>query len=230
MASHSLNQAPIYSQEAAASSCIPQSTAGTLTPLSVPALSCLSRFVVRFPNNAAYLHAYHDSSGCYLTCDLQNARLFADFPAAKRAANLFSGEVRRVLTDPHRRNVRLALLERNTTLEVASSAVLAGDTGATGAGAGISQKETPAPFIHGSRIPRSEGEALLIDFICQFLDIPQFVGVQSSFGHGPDLLLFSPKKGPSTTLAVPVSVLLLPREEALHIVREKIRLSQQRAG
>ena len=70
-----------------------------------------------------------------------------------------------------------------------------------------------------SNVPQS-AHRLFIAFLEQYLEI-EFVGFQSCFGHGSDLILFrSPRTG--TTLAVSCEVMLQPRPVALAIVQSKI--------
>jgi hypothetical protein len=80
-----------------------------------------------------------------------------------------------------------------------------------------------------------DARQLFINFIEDFLEV-SFQGFQPGYGSVPDLLLFRGcsfsseepiLKGHASALAVPVSVLLEPREKALEIVRAKMRQSQK---
>ncbi len=75
-------------------------------------------------------------------------------------------------------------------------------------------------------VPQS-AKQLFIQFLETYLDIEGlFVGFQSTFGRGADLILFrSPKTG--STLAVECTVMLnARRENALEIVRQKINANE----
>lgn len=76
---------------------------------------------------------------------------------------------------------------------------------------------------------RRDGERLLIQFLENYLGV-RFQGVQPAYTRKQcDLLLFEGGKdlrGHASTLAVPVSILLLPHEEARAICQEKVRISQ----
>lgn len=70
---------------------------------------------------------------------------------------------------------------------------------------------------------------VFFDFVEDFLDLPHgsFLGLQASFGFNSegDLLLFNTKN--RNTLALPVSILMEPQEQARKTVQEKIAASQQ---
>jgi hypothetical protein len=75
---------------------------------------------------------------------------------------------------------------------------------------------------------RRDGERLLIQFLENYLDI-SFQGVQPGYGRCDALLLFAggrDLRGQPSTLAVPVSILLLPHHEAKEICQNKIKSSQ----
>ncbi|SRR5216684_800003 len=78
----------------------------------------------------------------------------------------------------------------------------------------------PAPL----KAQVEDGKRLLFRFVEDFLQIELF-GFQSGFGFQPDSLLFLGPHG--STLALPVDVLLEPREIALQLVQEKIRKSAE---
>jgi hypothetical protein len=72
--------------------------------------------------------------------------------------------------------------------------------------------------------PKS-ARSIFIQFLQDFLCI-NFQGFQSGFGKHPDLILF---EGPRcTTLAIPTSVMLKPREEALQFIQEKVETCEAR--
>ena len=77
-----------------------------------------------------------------------------------------------------------------------------------------------------SSVPQS-AKQLFVQFLETYLDIKGlFVGFQSRFGRGSDLILFrSPKTG--STLAVDCTVMLNSRREnALEIVQQKIKANE----
>jgi len=80
----------------------------------------------------------------------------------------------------------------------------------------------PAPLPQKAQL--EGGKRLLFHFVEDFLQIELF-GFQSGFGVCPDSLLFVGPHG--STLAVPVDILLEPREIALQFVQEKIRKSAE---
>jgi hypothetical protein len=73
----------------------------------------------------------------------------------------------------------------------------------------------------------SSARQLFIEFIEAYLGLQGlFVGFQSTFGRGADLILFrSPKTG--STLAVECTVMLCARREnALEIIQQKIQANE----
>ena len=79
-----------------------------------------------------------------------------------------------------------------------------------------------APSIIPSSVTRNNsiGKELLLEFISKFLEV-HIIGFQSGFGVRSDLILFFGPTG--STLAVPTSTMLLPREEALQVIQERVR-------
>jgi len=75
-------------------------------------------------------------------------------------------------------------------------------------------------FLNTQRAQLEDGKKLVFAFIEAYLRIDLF-GLQSGFGVRPDCLLFIGPRG--STLALPVSILLEPRDIALEIVQTKIR-------
>lgn len=76
---------------------------------------------------------------------------------------------------------------------------------------------------------RRDQEKLLLQFLEDHLGI-RYQGCQSGFGSHDDLLLFQGGQdahGGFSTLAVPISILLLPREEARGICQKKIQESEE---
>ena len=73
----------------------------------------------------------------------------------------------------------------------------------------------------------SQARHVLIHFLEDYLDIAGlFVGFQSRFGHGSDLILFrAPQTG--STLAVECDVMLLQRGQALEVIREKVAANRK---
>jgi hypothetical protein len=92
---------------------------------------------------------------------------------------------------------------------------------AAGAEGGANERRT---FVPSS--PKS-ARTIFIQFLQEFLCI-DFRGFQSGFGKHPDLILFAAPSG--STLAVPTSVMLEPREQALEIIQEKIAANELRFG
>lgn len=86
-----------------------------------------------------------------------------------------------------------------------------------------------AKNISGERAQREDGERLLAHFIEDFLSEPpnviSFLGFQSGFKVRPDLLLFR-VEDIGSTLALPTSILLEPREIALQIIEKKLAESR----
>jgi hypothetical protein len=90
-------------------------------------------------------------------------------------------------------------------------------------------------MLSSQRAQQLHPRRLFISFVENFLEI-KFQGFQPGYGPVPDLLLFrgcpsdsaNPLlQGHTSTLAVPVSVLLEPRQKALEIVQAKIRQSNE---
>jgi hypothetical protein len=92
-------------------------------------------------------------------------------------------------------------------------------------------------FIATSRVlnvraQREDGRRLLSEFVEQFLSDTEpisFLGFQSGFQTHPDLILFRAEEQGST-LSLPASILLEPREIAVEIVRRKIADSRRAFG
>jgi hypothetical protein len=80
---------------------------------------------------------------------------------------------------------------------------------------------SPSPEI-------KSGREMFIQFLESYLNI-QFHGFQPGFGPIPDQILFAGPvvqmpgalQGKATTLSVPVSIMLLPQEQALAIIQGK---------
>src|SRR5262249_42658048 len=68
------------------------------------------------------------------------------------------------------------------------------------------------------------GRRLFREFLEKHLGV-KFLGFQGAFGHGEDLILFLGPAG--STLAVPVSTMHKPLEEARRIVKAKIATSHE---
>lgn len=70
--------------------------------------------------------------------------------------------------------------------------------------------------------PESKERKMFFEFISGYLGV-EVLGVQAGAGRVPDQLLFNAEHG--STLAVPVTTLLLTQAEARTIVSEKIAAS-----
>lgn len=73
---------------------------------------------------------------------------------------------------------------------------------------------------------KDDGYKMFVAFIETFLGGVTFRGFQSGFGYRPDLILFD-YPGSKATLAVPMSTLELPQEEAREKIQEKIAASEK---
>jgi len=75
--------------------------------------------------------------------------------------------------------------------------------------------------------PGAEGTRFFSELVRDYLNIPGVIGIQSSAGAGPDLLLF---EGPRRqTLAVPLSLLFEEsKESAREFIAEKMTASNGR--
>ncbi len=91
-------------------------------------------------------------------------------------------------------------------------------------GAGVAEARSSADECASAL---SEAKQVLIHFLEDYLEIRGlFVGFQSRFGRGSDLILFrSPSTG--STLAIECDVMLERRDRALEIIQEKIAANQK---
>jgi hypothetical protein len=91
-------------------------------------------------------------------------------------------------------------------------------------GAGVAEARSSED---GCASALSEAKLVLIHFLEDYLEIRGlFIGFQSRFGHGSDLILFrAPQTG--STLAVECNVMLERRGRALQIIQEKIIANQK---
>jgi hypothetical protein len=194
--------------------------AGGVPPTNAPPVPLVSRFVVRFADTPPkYLNAYLDAEGLRLTDDLRDAKLFSNFTVARSAATLFHGDVKRVICTIDGRDVRAAIIESVFTDVLEGGEPEEKPTSATVVRGG--GEETPRTFL-AVRLPDEppiEGRKLLFDFLSDFLGVPVF-GVQPGFKHLSDVYLFQGPHG--TTMSVPTNVMLLDRDVALSIIREKL--------
>lgn len=86
-----------------------------------------------------------------------------------------------------------------------------------------------SPHVSGQRSQLEDGRRLLSEFIESFLsdtDRISFIGFQSGFQIRPDMLLFRVEEYRST-LSLPVSILMEPREIAVEIVQRKLAESRR---
>jgi hypothetical protein len=197
---------------------------GSLSPLpsGIPSSELstplVSRFVIRFSHPRGYLHSYLDAEGILTTPDLRDAKLFPDFTVARRVANLFHGEPVRVICTLDGRDVRAALI--NAVFETVLEGGTSEEKQTTSRGAD-SGEEAPRTFF-AVRLPEQpaiDGRTLFFNFLSDYLGVSVF-GIQPGFKHLSDVYLFQGPHG--TTMSVPTSVMLLDRDSALAIVREKI--------
>lgn len=220
MASVSLSAIPPKSTATASGG--PQYTlaAGGVSQPGAPPVPLVSRFVVRFAPRD-YLRAYLDSEGICLTADIRDAKLFKTFTIARRIATLFHGEAARVICTIDGRDVRVALIETIFETVLEGGETDKKPTNVTGVRGVDSGEDAPRTFfaVRAPDQPTLDGRTLLFNFLSDYLGVSVF-GIQPGFKHLPDTYLF---KGPfGSTAAVPTSIMLLDRDAALAIVREKI--------
>ena len=219
MASPSLSAIPSKSTATASGGLQNAQSAGGVPPTNTPPVPLVSRFVVRFPDTPPkYLNAYLDAEGLRLTDDLRDAKLFPNFTVARSAATLFHGDVKRVICTIDGRDVRAAIIESVFTDVLEGGEPEEKPTSATVIRGG--GEETPRTFSAIDLFEKtSDGKTLLFNFLSGYLGVSVF-GVQPGYKHLPDVYLFTGPHG--TTMSVPTSVMLLDRDAALSIVREKI--------
>jgi hypothetical protein len=77
----------------------------------------------------------------------------------------------------------------------------------------------------GRRAQIEEGKRVFFDFVSTFLGV-EITGVQNGFNIIPDQFLFKNKFG--STLMLPINLMLLTREDAVAVVQNKLRISEEK--
>lgn len=225
---------------------VPQEGSRVPLPSSIEPASFQNKYVLKFRvrGGKAYLADYSMEMGVRFGV-FEDAKWFSSLPTARRLSNLLNAEVVRVQISPNDPG-KIALVPRlipasngngtrgrepDASHGVAENKINPAIETKAIAGANGGGSEDPPSFLIRAILTTksaqlSDGKKLLFNFISAFLNV-ECLSLQSSFGHGPDLLMFRCPLSHST-LAVSVDVMLQEQSVARNIVATKLEESKKR--